>query len=92
MAELLDRISSAELTDWIAYERLTGPIGAERGDVLHGVLAAVVHNSASKRKREPKDFIPRWAGKTRQTWQEMLTVVRAANAALGGTDHTRGEG
>ncbi|MGW2547826.1 lactate utilization protein LutB domain-containing protein, partial [Kitasatospora sp. NPDC001574] len=30
--------SSAELTDWIAYERITGPIGPERGDVLHGIL------------------------------------------------------
>ncbi|MGW2545167.1 phage tail assembly protein T, partial [Kitasatospora sp. NPDC001574] len=34
----LDRISSAELTDWIAYERITGPIGPERGDVLHEPL------------------------------------------------------
>lgn len=72
----------------MAYEQLTGPIGPERGDVLHGVLAAVVHNSASRRKRKPKDFIPQWAGRPRQTWQDMLAAVRTANTALGGRDLT----
>ncbi|MGW2543418.1 phage tail assembly protein T, partial [Kitasatospora sp. NPDC001574] len=87
----LDRISSAELTDWIAYERITGPIGPERGDVLHGILTATVHNTAAKKKREPSDFVPKWAGKVRQSWQDMLAAVRAANAALGGTDNTTRE-
>ncbi|MFE2106634.1 hypothetical protein ACFXAF_12315 [Kitasatospora sp. NPDC059463] len=78
----------------MAYERLTGPIGPERGDVLHGVLTAVVHNTAARRKREPRDFIPRWAGRARrQTWQEMLAAVKAANRTLGGVDkRTRKEG
>ncbi|MCX4686760.1 hypothetical protein OG401_21005 [Kitasatospora purpeofusca] len=74
----------------MAYERLTGPLGPERGDVLHGILTAVTHNTAARKKRAPKDFIPKWTRGPRraQPWQDMLAVVRAANTALGGTDRT----
>lgn len=95
VAELLARTSSEELTEWMAYERLTGPLGPERGDVLHGILTATVANTARGkrgRKAKPKDFIPKWAGKVRQDWTEMLATVRAMNRTLGGTDlTTRGD-
>ncbi|WP_199520275.1 hypothetical protein [Kitasatospora sp. MBT63] len=96
MAELLARVSSAELTEWMAYERITGPLGPERGDALHGILTATVANTARSkgRKARPQDFIPQWAGKVRQDWTEMLAAVRAANRAMGGadlTEHGRGD-
>ncbi|WP_455711309.1 phage tail assembly protein T, partial [Streptomyces bacillaris] len=28
------------MTEWMAYERVTGPLGPERADVLHGIQTA----------------------------------------------------
>jgi hypothetical protein len=89
--ELLASTTSEELTEWMAYERLTGTIGPERGDLLHGILTATVANTArgkGQRAARAEDFIPKWAGKARQSWQDMLTAVRALNRQLGGTDLT----
>jgi hypothetical protein len=91
--ELLASCSSEELTEWIAYEQLTGTIGPERGDVLHGILTATVANTVrgkNRRAARPRDFIPQWAGKLAQDWTEMLAAVRQANRQLGGDDRTEG--
>jgi hypothetical protein len=77
----------------MAYEALTGPIGPERGDLLHGILTATVANAASAKGRfRPQDFIPQWGGKVSQHWSEMLAAVRAMNKAMGGLDLTEGGG
>jgi hypothetical protein len=91
--ELLASTTSEELTEWMAYEQLTGTIGPERGDVLHGILTATVANTVrgkNRRPARPRDFIPQWAGKLAQDWTEMLAAVRQANRQLGGTDQTEG--
>ena len=41
--ELLARVSSQELTDWMAYYALE-PFGQERGDLQAGVVASTVYN------------------------------------------------
>ncbi|MGA5605917.1 phage tail assembly protein T [Streptomyces griseoincarnatus] len=92
MPELLARTSSAELTEWMAYERVTGPLGAERLDALFATLCATVANTARAkgRKAEPKDFMPTWdqGAKGPQDWREMLAAVKAYNRRIGGTDST----
>lgn len=90
--ELLERIDSRELSEWAAYERVSGPLGPERLDVLAAIIASTVHNSATdkkSRKAKPRDFLPKW-DKREQTWQEQLAVVKAINSALGGTEGGRG--
>lgn len=87
------RTSSAELTEWMAYERVTGPLGPERLDLLHGIQTAVIANAnrgKGSRKATPKDFIPTWdrGPKGPQDWRQMLAAVKAYNRRLGGTDST----
>ncbi|MFE4717856.1 hypothetical protein ACFRLW_15780 [Streptomyces sp. NPDC056728] len=79
-------MSSRELTEWQAYERVTGPLDARmRGDISAAIVASTVANSAgAKKKAKPADFLPTWFKRRKtadQIWQEVLK----ANAALGGT-------
>lgn len=90
VGELLRRTSSAELTEWMAYEQLAGPLGPARDDVLVAQLCAVVANAnrdKKSRKAKPKDFVPEWdKGRGEpQTWQQTRSVARMLNAAFGGT-------
>lgn len=91
---MLADIHSDELTEWMAYEQLTGPLGPDRGDILHGIRAAVTANAAGRkgRKAVPRDFIPRWDQTQTASWEDMLATVRAMNSRLGGTDFTQGGG
>lgn len=66
VGELLERVSSRELTEWEAYYGIE-PFGQERGDLQAGVVASVMANAWSdpkKRKREygPGDFVLRFDG------------------------------
>ncbi|NUP21614.1 MAG: DUF4035 domain-containing protein [Streptomyces sp.] len=93
VAELLATHSSAELTEWIAYEQITGPIGQARDDILMAVLAATISNAnrSKGRKARATDFLPKWDRfKKRMGWQDMLTAVKSINRTLGGDDLTRG--
>ncbi|GGN46795.1 phage tail assembly protein T [Streptomyces fuscichromogenes] len=92
MAELLARTSSAELTEWMAYEQIAGPLGGARHDILSSVLAAVVANTArgkNTRAAQPTDFLPKWDRARRMDWREMLANVKSLNRRMGGTDTTR---
>ncbi|NYE40684.1 phage tail assembly protein T [Streptomyces fulvorobeus] len=83
-------MDSDEITEWIAYERVTGPLGPRRGDVLHGIHTAVVANTAAGkgRKARPADFIPEWDQDREPDAEQMLATARAVTSTLGGTDHT----
>lgn len=87
---LLAELDSHELTEWIAYEQVHGPLGAARDDFLTALLAAVVANASPNRRKgrppsTPKDFMPKWdQDQPKQTWQEQLAVVHQLNTALGG--------
>ncbi|URM90422.1 hypothetical protein LUW75_10905 [Streptomyces sp. MRC013] len=94
VGELLGRISSTELTEWMAYEQIAGPLGQERLDVLHSILAATVSNTARAkgRKAAPADFMPQWdqgAGRAGD-WQQMLATVTTLHVRWGGTDQRKG--
>jgi hypothetical protein len=58
--ELLSRMSSEELTEWMAYDRLE-PIGFYRLDMVGGILASMLANQNRKRGSQaykPQDFMP----------------------------------
>ncbi|MEU0133404.1 hypothetical protein ABZ172_05085 [Streptomyces sp. NPDC006296] len=92
MPELLARCTSAELTEWMAYEQVTGPLGPERLDLLFGILTATVSNGSrgkGQRAKEPRDFIPKWDQGARREpadWRQMLAQVKSMNRRLGGAD------
>lgn len=84
--ELLARTSSRELTEWMAYERVTGPLDARlRGEINAGIIAATISNSNGAKKRaKPSDFLVTWF-KRRRTASELWQEVMKANTALGGS-------
>ncbi|WP_454333414.1 phage tail assembly protein T [Streptomyces glaucescens] len=86
MSELLARTSSREITEWMAYERVTGPLDIRlRTEISAGIVAATVANSnGSKRRAKPSDFLPTWF-KRKKTVEEIWQDVMKANTALGGT-------
>jgi L-ascorbate metabolism protein UlaG (beta-lactamase superfamily) len=87
VAELLARMSSRELTEWMAYERVTGPLDAnQRTDISASIIAATVAN-ANGAKLKAKDFVPVWYQRMK-TPQEIWQEVLKANAALGGSVRT----
>lgn len=60
VGELLGRISSRELSEWMVYYMLE-PFGAERDNLHAGLVAAMVHNVNRDPKRgkaaDPADFM-----------------------------------
>ncbi|MGH7341914.1 MAG: phage tail assembly protein T [Candidatus Rokuibacteriota bacterium] len=96
MAELLARCSASELTEWAAYERIAGPLGAERGDVQAAIVASTIANvNRGKKSRRfmPKDFIPRWdrSGSGARTPEAMRNMLIAMTRRLGGKVLDRGD-
>lgn len=87
VGDLLPRISSAELTEWMAFERIEGPIGPARGDVQAALVAMTVAN-VNRGKRKPfklNDFLPDWdRGGRSQTTEQMIAAVKQANTTMGG--------
>jgi len=88
--ELLARTSSRELSEWLAYEKITGPLDSRlRGDIAAGIVSATIVNSQGPKKRaKVSDFIPTWF-KRKKTPAEIWQDVVRANAALGGTVKTK---
>ncbi|MFA5161866.1 MAG: DUF4035 domain-containing protein [Elusimicrobiales bacterium] len=87
VSELLSRVSSRELTEWQTYYELE-PFGEDRADLRAGIVASTVANVSRKSGTKPykaQDFMPKF-GKEKQDWREQLEMVKAINAALGGTN------
>jgi len=53
VSELLARISSAELTEWMAFDAID-PFGEQRADLRTGILAAVTANHSFAPPTEPR--------------------------------------
>lgn len=91
VGELLSRITSGELSEWVAYEKVSGTLGAERDDMHAAIVASTVVNAnkGKGRKATVKDFMPRW-DRQPMGWQEQLAAIKQWNRALGGIDRTGG--
>lgn len=99
VGELLQRTSSRELAEWMAYAGLE-PWGESRADLRMGILASLTANINRGKDQEPfkpSDFIPRFDESEAESepedesggvphWQQMLATVEMWNEALGGKD------
>ena len=89
VGELLARISSRELSEWMVYERIAGPLGPVRGDYHAAQIAATLQNvNRGKRgkARTLDDVRLRWDAREPVSPEELYAKVRRINAGLGGTD------
>jgi len=93
VGELLRRIDSRELTAWAAYERVAGPLGPERLDILAAIIASTIANANRTKKGKalkPADFMPDWEKASRsarpQTEHDHLRLIRSLNRAFGGKE------
>lgn len=88
VAEMLGRISGDELTEWQAYERAHGPLGAVRGDWQAALIAStIVAMNQGKRgkRRKVSDFLLEWKGSKASDPAEMEKIGRMLASRLGGT-------
>lgn len=92
---MLERVSSSELTEWMAYYQLE-PFGQERDNLHAGIIASVFANANRDRKKqrkpfEVKDFMLK-LGKPKnekKNAEQLLAKVEILNAAFGGVDLRR---
>lgn len=73
--ELLDRCSSRELSEWMAYDSIE-PFGQLRDDARIALLASTVVNMVSKKKVKVQDFMPFLKEDRTQTPEEMLAIMK----------------
>ena len=78
-------MSSAELTEWLAFYNLE-PWGGELDYYGHAITASTIVNArpGTKKKVKPEDFIPKFRRKA-QTTGEMINFAAMVTAAMGGT-------
>jgi hypothetical protein len=81
VAELLERLDSYELTEWMAYEALE-PFGEERADMRAGIIASTIANvnrGKGQKPFSPTDFMPFSQGASEE---QQLADTRSALMAL----------
>jgi len=91
-AELLTRISSRELSEWMALYSIE-MFGQDRVELLLAQLLALtanVHRGDDDEPMSAMDFMPWWpveqAERDVQSPEQMLALIEALNAAMGGRD------
>jgi len=88
VAELLRRISSRELSEWMAFGQLE-PFGAEAGWLGNAITSktiADVNRGKGKKPFEVSDFMPRMEEKKPQTMEEQIQFASMWTTAMGGKD------
>lgn len=88
VSELLNRISSREISEWMAFGQLE-PFGAETGFLGHAITASTVANvnrGKGQKAYEAKDFMPNFEGAKKQSVEEMLQIAQVMTLGLGGKD------
>lgn len=65
VGEMLERMSSSELSEWMAFFSIEGPTGEERADWRAGMVASTIANvnrdsKRQKRPYKPEDFMPKY--------------------------------
>lgn len=86
--EMLERISSRELGEWRAYERVTGVLGSERDDSLASLVAYYVVSGLGG-KVKPADLMPQWDRPPATDWRQMKQAAMALTRRLGGEIRNR---
>lgn len=87
VGRLLKEISSRELTEWMAYEHISGPLGPRRGDYQAAQVTATLINinrGKAQKARSVDEVVLRWDGREPMSPQEIYDQARKINAQLGG--------
>jgi len=88
VSELLTRISSKELTEWMAFSQVE-PFGADAYYLGHAITASTIANVNRKAKSKAhsvEDFMPKFEKKKKQSTDQMLQIASMFTAASGGED------
>lgn len=89
--ELYARLTSTEITTWLAYYMLD-PMGGEREDLRSGIVAATIANvnrGKDSRPFEPSDFMPQFGPQKveeespEDMMAQMKLITNAAKAKFG---------
>lgn len=86
-AEMLRRMSSAEITGWMAYSQIE-PFGTEVQLYGHAITASTIANvnrGKNQKAFTPDDFMPKFQ-QGEQGVNQQLQIAEAYTAALGGQD------
>src|SRR3546814_14234203 len=83
-------MSSSELTEWMVYEKINGPLGRRRGDIQAATIAATIANanrSKKSKKAQISDFLIQYerAGQ-RKTGCELTATIRDLKNTLPGRE------
>jgi len=91
VADLDSRLGSAELTEWIAYESMSGPLGQRRHDIQAATIAATIANAnrGKGRKFQLSDFLIPYGGSDRKSPEQMLAAIKSLNKSMGGEERGR---
>lgn len=81
---MLSRISSSELTEWQAFEKVDGPLGQRRDDQLASLTAFYVVKALGADKARFDKMVPNW-DRQPQDWRTMQQFLMAVTVANGGT-------
>ena len=92
VSDLESRLSSAELTEWIAYENISGPLGRRRQDIQSATIAATIANAnrgKGGRKFKLSDFLIPYGTSERKSPEQMLAAIKSLNKSMGGEERGR---
>jgi len=84
---MLERISSRELTGWIAFSQLE-PFGSEMESLGHAITASTVANVNRGKGQKPykvEEFMPKFENEP-QSVDQMVQIAAMMTAGLGGQD------
>ena len=86
--ELLERMSSRELSEWMAYMQLE-PFGAEIDLIGHAIVASTIANVNRKKGSKAytvQDFMPQFGKQEPQSVEAMIQIAETLTIGLGGKD------
>jgi len=78
VAELLDRIDSKEISEWIAFYNIE-PFGEERADLRSAIIASTMANmwrGKGQRAFTAKDFMPQFDPRPKQSIETMKAILQ----------------
>ena len=84
---MLRRMSSAELTEWMAFSMLE-PFGGETqylGPAITSATIANVNREKNQKEYKPADFVPQFR-REEQGVNQQLQIAEMMTIALGGAD------
>ena len=84
---MLQRMSSAELSEWMAFYGLE-PFGGDTQYIGHAITAATVANSNRGKGAAAKvdQFMPKFKAEPEQTTAQMIGMAAMFTAQMGGQD------